>query len=232
MRRKRILLLRSGRHLRVAMDALGQRFPGCRIGVVGTPGSQAAMVQAGIAPEDAFVYPATRFQPLAFAFSRTALAARRWRYDQVAILWNDPDGAGQGNVDRTACAMGPRGYLAITPDGSLIERAAMPQVWTEVVRVLASAAVATALGMLLYLPALFAGLLRTVARRGRAKAAGGPAEAGLYDGRVGAHVESGFSRTSAHVESGFSRTIVVLRVSASLWFVVAMPSPVVNDLPP
>jgi hypothetical protein len=165
MQPERILLLRSGRHLRVAMEALGQRFPGCRIGVVGTPGSQPAIEQAGIAPEDVFVYPATRFQPFAFAFSRTALAVRRWRYDHVAILWNDPDGAGQGNVDRTACAMGPRGYLAITPDGSLIERAVLPQVWTEVVRVFASAAVAMALGALLYLPALLAGLLRAVAGR-------------------------------------------------------------------
>jgi hypothetical protein len=195
MRRKRILLLRSGRHLRVAMEALGQRFPGCQIGVVGTSGSQTAMTQAGIAPEDGFIYPATRFQPLAFAFSRTAFAVRRWRYDHVAILWNDPEGAGQGNVDRTACAISRRGYLAITPDGSLVERAVMPQVWTEVVRALASAAVAMALGVFLYLPALLTGMLRALVGR-LARAGGGPAEAGLYDGRERGHVESGFSRTA------------------------------------
>ena len=160
MRPERILLLRSGRHLRVAMDALGGRFPGCRIGVVGTPGSRPAIEQAGIAPEDAFTYESARFQPLAFFFSRTALAVRAWRYDRVAILWNDPDGTGQGNVDRTACAMSPRGYLAITPDGTIVERAVLPQVRTEMLRVLASTGVAMALGLLLYVPAFAVGLVR------------------------------------------------------------------------
>ena len=52
MRAERVLLIRSGRHLRVAMDALAARYPACRIGVVGTPGSEPAIAQAGIAPED------------------------------------------------------------------------------------------------------------------------------------------------------------------------------------
>jgi hypothetical protein len=156
----RILLLRSGRHLRVAMDALSTRFPGSRIGVVGTPGSRPAIEQAGIAPEDTFTYEAPRFQPLSFFFSRTALAVRLWRYDRVAILWNDPDGTGQGNVDRTACAMSPGGYLAITPDGTVIERAVIPQVRTEMLRVAASTGVGLALGLLLYVPAFAAGLVR------------------------------------------------------------------------
>jgi len=160
MQPERILLLRSGRHLRVAMDALSARFPGCRIGVVGTPGSRPAIEQAGIAPEDAFTYEGVRFQPLTFFFSRTALAVRAWRYDQVAILWNDPDGTGQGNVDRTACAMSPRGYLAITPDGTIVERALRPQVRTEMLRVVASTGVAMAVGLLLYLPAFAVGLVR------------------------------------------------------------------------
>lgn len=163
---QRILLLRSGHHLRVAMDALSVHAPGCHIGVVGTPGSKPAIEQAGIAEADAFVYDAPRFQPLAFVFSRTALAARRWRYDRVAILWNDPDGKGQGNVDRTALAMSPRGYLAITPDGRVVERALMPQVRTELVRTVASLAVGATLGVLLYVPALVVSAFRTsVSRR-------------------------------------------------------------------
>ena len=47
MRPDLILLLRSGRHLLVAMDAMNARFPGCRIGVVGTPGSAPAYVAMG-----------------------------------------------------------------------------------------------------------------------------------------------------------------------------------------
>jgi hypothetical protein len=102
---------------------------------------------------------------LRFFFSRTALAVRRWRYDQVAILWNDPDGHGQGNVDRTALAMRPRGYLAVTPDGSVIERALVTQVRTECVRTAASVAVAAALGVLVYAPAFVFGPFVSAVRR-------------------------------------------------------------------
>lgn len=161
IRPRRIVLLRSGRHLRVAMDSLDARFPGCRIGVVGTPGSQPALRQAGIADGDGFLYEAPRFQPAAFFVSRTAWAVRRWRYDQAAILWNDPDGRGQGNVDRTALAMSPRGYLAITPDGTIVERALWPQVRTEILRLLASLTVGAFLGVFLYGPAW---VMKTVKR--------------------------------------------------------------------
>jgi hypothetical protein len=153
---ERILLLRSGRHLRVAIAALASRFPGCQVAVVGTPGCEAALDQAGVPHGARFVYPAARFRPLAFFFSSTALAARRWRFDRVAVLWNDPDGTGQGNVDRTAMSMAPRGHLAITPDGTIVERALLPQVRTEVMRAGASLAVGAALSAFLYAPALIA----------------------------------------------------------------------------
>ena len=74
----RILLFRSGRHLRVAMDALESYAPGCRIAVVGTPGSEGVMIQAGVPTEDCFVYAKRpRLQPLSFLFSATSLRARR-----------------------------------------------------------------------------------------------------------------------------------------------------------
>ena len=183
MRRRRVLLLRSGRHLRIAMDALTARFPGCHIGVVGTPGSEAAVAQAGIASEDYLLHSAPRIEPLAFFFSRTALAARRWRYDQIAILWNDPQGTGQGNVDRAALAMSPSGYFAITPDGTIVERSLGPQLRAECVRAVASVAVGAVLGALLYLPAYVASAFRRTS---------GPAKAGHY-GK--ANVVSAFRRT-------------------------------------
>jgi hypothetical protein len=162
---ERIVLLRSGRHLRVAIDALACRYPGCRIAVVGTPGSEPALAQAGVPAGDCFIYRAPRLQPLAFFFSRTALAVRRWRYDRVAILWNDPEGTGQGNVDRTALAISPRGYLAITPDGTIVERSLTPQIRTECIRVAASCTVGAALGVFLYLPALVFGPIIAAVRR-------------------------------------------------------------------
>jgi hypothetical protein len=172
---ERVLLVRSGRHLRVAMDALATRYPGCRIGVVGTPGSEPALAQAGVAPGDMFIYRAPRIQPLAFFFSLTALAVRRWRYDRVAILWNDPEGTGQGNVDRTALAMSPRGYLAVTPDGSIVVGAGAPPGRPAGRRVVASTGVAAALGLFLYLPALLFGPVASAFRR-----TSGPAKAGHY----------------------------------------------------
>ena len=94
-------------------------------------------------------------QPDRSAYSRqTAGATRLWGYDRVAVLWNDPDGTGQGNVDRTALAMSPRGYLAITPDGTIVERSPWPQLRREVARGVTSVATGAALAVLLYLPAL------------------------------------------------------------------------------
>ncbi len=151
---ERILLLRSGRHLRVALDSLAQFAPGCHVGVIATPGADSAVEQAGIAAEDRFIYSGTRFTPLRFFFSTTAIAVRRWRYDRVAVLWNDPTGAGQGNVDRTALAISPRGYLAIMPDGSITHRSPWPQLRREVARTATSLATGAALAAVLYLPAL------------------------------------------------------------------------------
>ena len=210
----RILLLRTGRHLRTAMDALRQRYPGCHIGIVGTPGSQPAIEQAGVAAADAFIYEGARFQPLAFFFSRTSLAVRRWGYDRVAILWNDPAGTGSGNVDRAACLMSPRGYDAITPDGTLIDRALMPQVRRELLRLVASVSVGAVLGLVLYLPAMLCGAVAAGLRRvsGPVNTDGNPAEAGLHEANgnpaeAGRHEANGNpAALGLHVVSGFSRT--------------------------
>ena len=152
--RTRVLLIRSGRHLTTALTALEAAFPGCEVAVVGTPGSERAIEQAGIPRERTFIYTLrTRFTPIAFLFSPTSIAARLWRFDRVAVLWNDPEGRGQGTVDRTALALDPRGFVAVTPDGRIIERTWVPQARHEVRRALSSIAAAIALGAL-YLPAL------------------------------------------------------------------------------
>jgi hypothetical protein len=150
----RILLIRSGRHLHVAIDALRSYAPGCHIGVVGTAGSEQAIAQAGVAAADCFIYTKrSHLQPLSFFFSTTALRARTWGYDRVAVLWNDPLGTGQGNVDRTALAMSPSGFLAIAPDGTIVERSSWAQIRNECRRIVASLGTGTALAVLLYLPA-------------------------------------------------------------------------------
>ena len=148
----RILVLRTGRHLTVALNALGTRWPGCEVAVVGTPGSEPAIAQTGVPSTRTFVYDAApTFQPAAFRFSHTARAARRWGFDRVAVLWNDPSGTGQGNVDRTAFWLAPRGFVAVTPDGQLVDRSLWPQVSREARRAVVSLLAAPVLG-LLFLP--------------------------------------------------------------------------------
>lgn len=152
-RRERILLIRSGRHLAIACTALEARNPRCEISVIGTPGSERAIEQAGIPPERTYIYSRrTRFTPIAFITSATAWRVAG-RFDRVAVLWNDPDGRGQGNVDRTAFALAPRGFVAITPDGSVIQRSWLPLIGFEIRRTVTSLATAVVLGAL-YLPAL------------------------------------------------------------------------------
>jgi hypothetical protein len=149
----RILLLRSGRHLQVALVALAARFPGVEVAVVGTPGGERAILEAGVAEDRTFIYTGRRFTPVAFFTSRTAAAARRWGYEQVAVLWNDPGGTGQGNVDRTALLLTRRGFLAVTPDGGLVEREGFRQARYESRRARASLVAGLILAAL-YVPAL------------------------------------------------------------------------------
>lgn len=154
MRPERVLLLRSGRHLGLALSSLQARWPGCEVAVVGTAGSESAIADAGVPEGRTFIYRGRpRFTPLAFACSSTGAAARYWRFDRVAVLWNDPDGTGQGNVDRTALLLAPLGFLAVTPDGGITERRVTPQVRREIRRAVTSVAAAVVLGAL-YIPAL------------------------------------------------------------------------------
>jgi hypothetical protein len=154
---ERVLLLRSGRHLQTAIAALQARWPGCQIAVVGTAGSERAIEEVGIEAANTFIYTRrSRFSPGTFFFSTTAMAVRLWRFDRVAVLWNDPDGAGQGNVDRTAFLLAPRGFVAIAPDGTVIERSVLPQIRREARRAVLSLFVAVTLAAL-YMPAFMLG---------------------------------------------------------------------------
>jgi hypothetical protein len=156
----RILVLRTGRHLNVAVAALGARWPGCEIAVVGTPGSEPAIAQAGVPSSRTFVYDAApTFRPAAFWFSRAARAAHGWGFDRVAVLWNDPAGTGQGNVDRTAFWLSPRGFIAVTPDGGIVHRSVWPHLARQLRRAVISVAAAPLLG-LLFVPAWLAGARR------------------------------------------------------------------------
>ncbi len=151
---ERILLFRSGRHLRTAMAALQTHSPGCDITVVTTAGGVASLDEAGIVGDRRLVYDrAAFFHPWAFARSPVAARAIAGRFDRVCVLWNDPAGTGQSNVDRTAMLVSPGGFTAITADGQLVVRRTWPILGRELGRAARSAALLAALGLLVFVPA-------------------------------------------------------------------------------
>lgn len=165
----RILLIRSGRHLQVALEILQRRYPGCHVSVVATPGTAAARLQANIAPEDWIVYDAhPQFD--AWPMLRSGLAGRMWTrgFDRVAVLWQDPDGSDRANVDRAAALLAPRGFDAITPDGTLVRRQPAAFVMRQFRMMLCSAVMRALLALALYVPAsIVASLRRPYTREAR-----------------------------------------------------------------
>lgn len=151
---ERILLFRSGRHLRIAMDSLRAHAPGCEITVVATPAAIAVLDQIGIDAAHRIMYDRSPFfRPWLFITSAAGARALRRRFDRVCVLWNDPDGSGQANVDHTALTVSPRGFTAITADGTLITHRTGPILVRELTRAVASIGVAAVLGLFLFLPA-------------------------------------------------------------------------------
>jgi hypothetical protein len=153
-RPERILLFRSGRHLRAAMDALRAASPGCEITVVATPAAVAMLEQNGVDAAHRIVYDRTPFfRPWAFVTSGAGVRAVAGRFDRVCVLWNDPDGSGQANVDQTALLVSPGGFMSITADGAIAVHRTAPLLVREVARAAASLALASALGIAVFLPA-------------------------------------------------------------------------------
>ena len=156
-----VLLVRSGRHLGVALDALAAASPGCRVTVLATPGIERAAVQADDRVQRLLIYDSRpRFQPMALLRSGLVLSLWRQRFDRVAVLWPDRAGTGQSNVDRSALLVAPRGFDAITPDGTIVPRHTTSQVTRELLRAACSCGVLAVLGLLLYLPAALAAAVR------------------------------------------------------------------------
>jgi hypothetical protein len=153
-RPERILLFRSGRHLGTAIEALRIDSPNCDITIVATPAAVPVLEQQGIDASHRILYDRTKFfQPWPFITSAAGVRAITGRFDRVCVLWNDPDGAGQVNVDHTALAVSPFGFTSNTADGSLIEHRSGAIVSREAKRAASSIGVAAALGLLLFLPA-------------------------------------------------------------------------------
>lgn len=153
-RRKRILLFRSGRHLETALEVLRASAPNCAITVVTTPAGIAAATAAGIPSDQQWTYLRTPFfQPWPFVRSGLWLQAARRRFDQVCVLWNDPEGVGHANVDRTALLVSPSGFTVVTPDGRVVERRSSRVLFQEAVRATRSVCLMLLLGVLVFLPA-------------------------------------------------------------------------------
>jgi hypothetical protein len=151
---ERILLFRSGRHLQVALDALREDSPSCEVTVVAMPVAATLLDQCGIDEARRIMYDRSPFfRPVPFITSAAGVCALRGRFNRVCVLWNDPEGAGQANVDYTALTVAPFGFTAITADGTLIPRRSGANLRRELARAVSSLAVAATLGLLLFLPA-------------------------------------------------------------------------------
>jgi len=159
----RVLLVRSGRHLRVALDVLGITYPGCEIFVLATQGTEHALDQAGVPDDHCLIYDAAPvFDWWPLLRSGVYRQARRLAYDHVAVLWIDPSGGDRANVDRTAMLLSPRGFDAITPDGTLIARPTSALVCRALIRTAVSIPTAVILGVALFVPALVGQLLSRI----------------------------------------------------------------------
>jgi hypothetical protein len=153
---KNIVLLRSGRHIHVAARSIRDLWPGCRLLVVSQPGTELVLDELGVLPEDRFIYSKKKvFSPVSFALSSACRRLRSRNFDEVAVLWGDPEGKGYSNVSRTALLLSISGFLAITPDGSVIRQETWHTLKKEFQRAAYSIAVFGFLQIFLYLPAAF-----------------------------------------------------------------------------
>ncbi|MGE3276408.1 MAG: hypothetical protein AB7O67_14945 [Vicinamibacterales bacterium] len=153
-RPERVLVIRSGRHLHVALEAVRRRMPGATIAVLATPGTEAGLEQLGVYRSRQFIYRAAPTFD-AWPLLRSGLAVRLWahRFDRVVALWLDPDGSDRANVDRAALLLSPGGFDAVTPDGSWHHRRGAALAFGELRRAARSMAIDAALTCLLFLPA-------------------------------------------------------------------------------
>lgn len=151
---ERVLLFRSARHLGAALDALRADSPGCDITVVATPAAGPALDAAGIDAAHRIVYRRTpTFRPLPFLASPAGVRAIAGRFDRVCVLWSGPEGDGFDNVNRTALAVSPRGFTAITADGRFVAASRRRCLGRPVRRALVSMGVALGLGLFVFAPA-------------------------------------------------------------------------------
>jgi hypothetical protein len=74
----------------------------------------------GIDGSQRIIYRTRKFlSPFTFFFSEAGRRLRQEGFVEVAVLWNDQEGLGQANVNRTALLLSPKGFLAVSPDGMI-----------------------------------------------------------------------------------------------------------------
>jgi hypothetical protein len=175
----RVLVFRSGRHLHTALRRLDDLYPGAEVTVVTQPGTERLLDEIGAPPERRLFYRgAPRFTPSTFL--RSGLAGRVWadRFDLVAVLWADPEGREFSNVNRTALVASPSGFVAVTPDGSLLPQRTASLILRELRRAVRSIATLAVIGLLALAPAAVLRILgvgRSPLPRGSSDAgSGGP----------------------------------------------------------
>jgi hypothetical protein len=133
-----ILLIRSGRHLHSALSTLRASFPGARITVVSNHGSHDVLDRVGVDARDRVMGRWSHISISALLGDPVGRGLLRREAAYVAVLWPDPDGTGCGNVTRAALCLSPRGFLSITPDGTMRQQSGGRWLFREAVNGLLS----------------------------------------------------------------------------------------------
>ena len=148
-----ILLLRSARHLLTAVRALQARYPGDRITIASQTGTEEILDLLDVPARQRILVPWRRFTSTALLRTREGRQLLGRHFDEVAVLWLGPDGAGYSNVNRAALLLAPGGFLAITPAGDVVRQTPRRVLASEARYAARSVAAALPIGALLLAPA-------------------------------------------------------------------------------
>ncbi len=119
-RTRRVVVLRTSRFLRTAVDAVRERWPGCDIRVVYQRGADADVRAAGVEPEPVLRIDAPRLTASAFLGTRAFRRVLAWHPDAVVLQWWNPRGDGHAAADRAALLLLAPRLVAVLDDGSVV----------------------------------------------------------------------------------------------------------------
>ncbi len=119
----RVLVLRSSRHLEVALRATAARWPSAQLMVVCQPGHETEVVTLDRGPRLA-VFPYSRITPWTWMWSKAAWGALAWRPDEVVVQLPAATIRRSWLLGVVAIMAGRGAFWCVLPDGRMIQQPA------------------------------------------------------------------------------------------------------------